>query len=154
MFNPFESQKLLLPSSKLILELTVFSQLRLVKIAVRVLLDSVSFSRIIRCPLGLVARADSSIIISQSRSPVNTFFELFLTVFETFSSLFEFFHPPNVIFSCWRKKKHALRRVQAVDKNLFSPQGGRIALSTNERIAEFLDFAIQAKFAYVNKLRR
>ncbi len=27
-------------------------------------------------------------------------------------------------------------------------------LSTNERIAEFLDFAIQAKFAYVNKLRR
>ncbi|MFR8177202.1 MAG: hypothetical protein ACLVB5_09010 [Christensenellales bacterium] len=27
-----------------------------------------------------------------------------------------------------------------------------IALSANERIAEFLDFAIQAKFAYVNKL--
>ena len=27
-------------------------------------------------------------------------------------------------------------------------------LSTNERIAEFLDFAIQVKFAYVNKLRR
>ena len=27
-------------------------------------------------------------------------------------------------------------------------------LSANERIAEFLDFAIQAKFAYVNKLRR
>ena len=26
-------------------------------------------------------------------------------------------------------------------------------LSANERIAEFLDFAIQAKFAYVNKLR-
>ena len=25
-------------------------------------------------------------------------------------------------------------------------------LSANERIAEFLDFAIQAKFAYVNKL--
>ena len=32
--------------------------------------------------------------------------------------------------------------------------GGRIVLSENERIAEFLDFAIQAKFAYVNKLRR
>ena len=31
--------------------------------------------------------------------------------------------------------------------------GGRIALSANERIAEFLDFAIQTKFAYVNKLR-
>ena len=103
-FNPFESQKLSLPSSKLILELTVFSQLRLVKIAVRVLLDSVSFSRIIRCPLGLVARADSSVIISQSRSSVNTFFELFLTLFEAFSSLFEFRHPQNVIFSCWRKK--------------------------------------------------
>ena len=28
------------------------------------------------------------------------------------------------------------------------------ALSANERIAEFLDFAIQAKFAYVNKLSR
>ena len=37
-------------------------------------------------------------------------------------------------------------------KKLFSPEGERIALSANERIAEFLDFAIQAKFAYVNKL--
>ena len=43
---------------------------------------------------------------------------------------------------------------QTVDKQLFSPFRGRIALSANERIAEFLDFAIQAKFAYVNKLRR
>ena len=34
------------------------------------------------------------------------------------------------------------------------PRRGRIALSANERIAEFLDFAIQAKFAYVNKLKR
>ena len=42
--------------------------------------------------------------------------------------------------------------IQNVDKKLFSPEGGRIALSANERIAEFLDFAIQAKFAYVNKL--
>lgn len=33
-----------------------------------------------------------------------------------------------------------------------SPRRGRIALSANKRIAEFLDFAIQAKFAYVNKL--
>ena len=42
---------------------------------------------------------------------------------------------------------------QTVDKKLFSPRmGGRIALSANERIAEFLDFAIQARFAYVNKL--
>ena len=45
------------------------------------------------------------------------------------------------------------RELQTVDKKLFSPpEGGRIALSANERIAEFLDFAIQAKFAYVNKL--
>ncbi len=41
---------------------------------------------------------------------------------------------------------------QTVDKKLFSPRRGRIALSANERIAEFLDFAIQAKFAYVGKL--
>ena len=31
---------------------------------------------------------------------------------------------------------------QTVDKKLFSPEGGRIALSANERIDEFLDFAI------------
>ena len=47
-----------------------------------------------------------------------------------------------------------LSSIQTVDKKLFSPFGGRIALSANERIAEFLDFALQAKFAYVNKLRR
>ena len=41
---------------------------------------------------------------------------------------------------------------QTADKKLFSPRGGRIAFSANERIAEFLDFAIQAKFAYVGKL--
>ena len=46
-----------------------------------------------------------------------------------------------------------LSPLQTVDKKLFSPEGGRIALSANERIAEFLNFAIQAKFAYVNKLR-
>ena len=44
--------------------------------------------------------------------------------------------------------------LQTVDKKLFSPEGGRIALSANERIADFLDFVLQAKFAYVNKLRR
>ena len=43
---------------------------------------------------------------------------------------------------------------QTVDKKLFPPEGGRTALSANERIAEFLDFAIQVKFAYVNKLKR
>ena len=41
---------------------------------------------------------------------------------------------------------------QTVDKKLFFPPWGRIALFANERIAEFLDFAIQAKFAYINKL--
>ena len=45
-----------------------------------------------------------------------------------------------------------MRRLQTIDKKLFSPEGGRIALSANERIAEFLDFAIQARFAYVSKL--
>ena len=44
--------------------------------------------------------------------------------------------------------------IQTVDKKLFAPEGGRIALSANERIAEFLDFVLQAEFAYVNKLRR
>ena len=44
--------------------------------------------------------------------------------------------------------------IQTVDKKLFAPEGGRIALSANERIAEFLDFVLQAKLAYVNKLRR
>ena len=42
-------------------------------------------------------------------------------------------------------------RQKAILPTLF---GGRIALSANERIAEFLDFAIQAKLAYVNKLKR
>ena len=41
---------------------------------------------------------------------------------------------------------------QIADKKPFSPAGGRIALSANERIAEFLSFAIRAKFAYTNKL--
>ena len=44
--------------------------------------------------------------------------------------------------------------IQTVDKKLFAPEGGRIALSANERIAEFLDFVLQAKFAYVNKMKR
>ena len=44
--------------------------------------------------------------------------------------------------------------IQTVDKKLFPPEGGRIALSANERIAEFLDFVLQAKFAYVNKRGR
>ena len=43
--------------------------------------------------------------------------------------------------------------LQTVDKKLIPPKGG-LALSANERIAEFLDFVLQAKFAYVNKLRR
>ena len=44
--------------------------------------------------------------------------------------------------------------VQTADKKLFSPEGGRIALSANERIDGFLSFAIQTKFAYVNKQGR
>lgn len=41
---------------------------------------------------------------------------------------------------------------QTVEKSYFPPEGGRIALSANERIADFLDFAVQAKDAYANKL--
>ncbi len=51
------------------------------------------------------------------------------------------------------KAAFIMRRLQTVDKKLFSPEGGRIALSANEGIAEFLDFAIQVRFAYVNKLK-
>ena len=43
---------------------------------------------------------------------------------------------------------------QTVDKKLFSPRRWGIALSANERITEFLDFAIQSKFVYVNKPER
>ena len=46
------------------------------------------------------------------------------------------------------------KRSQPVDKKLFSPRRGRIALSANERIAESLDFVLQAKYAYVNKSDR
>ena len=45
-----------------------------------------------------------------------------------------------------------MRAPDSRQKAILPPEGGRIALSANERIAEFLDFAIQAKFAYVNKL--
>ena len=47
-------------------------------------------------------------------------------------------HMENVLSDCRQKANP-------------SPKGG-LALSANERIDEFLDFAIQAKFAYVNKL--
>ena len=54
---------------------------------------------------------------------------------------------------------HSLRRTPKVSgsdcrQKAILPLRRRIALSANERIAEFLDFAIQAKVAYVNKLRR
>ena len=47
----------------------------------------------------------------------------------------------------------AHRRVRAdCRQKAILPRRERIALSANERIAEFLDFAIQAKSSYVNKL--
>ena len=49
-------------------------------------------------------------------------------------------------------EKSGLTPAQTVDKKAILPRRGRIALSANERIAEFLSFAIRAKFAYVNKL--
>ena len=53
-----------------------------------------------------------------------------------------------------RKERRTLPASDCRQKAILPPEGGRIALSANERIDEFLDFAIQAKFAYVNKLRR
>ena len=62
-------------------------------------------------------------------------------------------HKALNLYGLWQKCRRA-QPAQTVDKKLFSPEGGRIALSANERIAEFLNIAIQAKLAYVNKLGR
>ena len=51
-----------------------------------------------------------------------------------------------------KEMKAGSARSDCRQKAIPPPERGRIALSANERIAEFLDFAIQAKFAYVNKL--
>ena len=53
-----------------------------------------------------------------------------------------------------RKCKRVKPASDCRQKAILPLRGGRIALSANERIAEFLDFAIQAKFAYVNKLKQ
>ena len=56
-----------------------------------------------------------------------------------------------------RKKKARRRASGGTDcrqKAILPPKGRRIVISANERISEFLDFAIQARFAYVNKLAR
>ena len=52
--------------------------------------------------------------------------------------------------SGWRAESARLR---PQTKSYSPPKGGRIALSANERIDGFLDFVLQAKFAYVNKRR-
>ena len=52
------------------------------------------------------------------------------------------------------RKKRERNHASDCRQKAILPRRGRIALSANERIAEFLDFAIQAKFAYVNKLSR
>ena len=41
-------------------------------------------------------------------------------------------------------EKSGLTPARTVDKKAILPRRGRIALSANERIAEFLDFAIQS----------
>ena len=51
-----------------------------------------------------------------------------------------------------KNNEHAAHTRRLWTKSYSPPQGGRIALSANERIAEFLNIAIQAKFAYANKL--
>ena len=50
------------------------------------------------------------------------------------------------------KKAGAWRTGTDYRQKAILPRRERIALSANERTAEFLDFAIQAKFADVNKL--
>ena len=52
------------------------------------------------------------------------------------------------------KKAGAWRTGTDYRQKAILPRRERIALSANERTAEFLDFAIQAKFAYVNKQSR
>ena len=52
------------------------------------------------------------------------------------------------------KKAGAWRTGTDYRQKAILPRRERIALSVNERTAEFLDFAIQAKFAYVNKQSR
>ena len=55
------------------------------------------------------------------------------------------------LYGLWRKCRQAQPASDCRQKAIL-PRRGRIALSANERIAEFLNIAIQAKFAYVNKL--
>ena len=77
-------------------------------------------------------------------------FFLMACLIDTYSFLCYRRHSFYLCFMISRQKIH-----QTVDKKLFSPpRRGRIALSANERIAEFLDFAIQVKIAYVNKQSR
>ena len=54
----------------------------------------------------------------------------------------------------YQQNVNGMDAVSGCRQKAIFPLRGRIALSANERIAEFLDFAIQAKFAYVNKLKR
>ena len=55
------------------------------------------------------------------------------------------------LYGLWRKCRRAQPASDCRQKAIL-PRRGRIALSANERIAEFPNIAIQAKFAYVNKL--
>ena len=71
-----------------------------------------------------------------------------------FGKFSRFVHAGNLFSQFSYAKKAGKARFQTVDKKLFSPEEGRIALSTNERIAEFLDFVLQAKLAYVSKLKQ
>ena len=52
------------------------------------------------------------------------------------------------------KKAGAWRTSADGRQKAILPRRERIALSANERTAEFLDIAIQAKFAYLNKQSR
>ena len=65
---------------------------------------------------GLVARADSSVIISRFRPRVNPFFNLFLTLFDSFSSKSGFSRDKSCIFLDIAEKMQSLSLLRLIEK--------------------------------------
>ena len=63
-----------------------------------------------------MARADSSVIISRFRPCVNPFFNLFLTLFESFSSESGFLRDKSCIFSIYCLKMQSLGLLRLIEK--------------------------------------
>ena len=64
----------------------------------------------------LVSRADSSVIISRFRPRVNPFFNLFLTLFESFSSKSGFLRGKSCIFLDIAGKMQSLGLLRMIEK--------------------------------------